>query len=576
MSGIAACFDPDGVDVDRLAEACGRAAYRGNPTIELVSATTAVAVLARSPHRALWSRSERSVLAMDGRVDAFLRMRVVADAGTSGIDVLHTSLDEIGADALNDFAAEFALALASTLDGSMLVARDVFGLHPLYTASRGRSVGFASDPQILMALGLASDELDADVVASYLARIDPTEGRTAFHDVREVLPGSWMRVDAQGRTASGRWFEPERLEGPRLSGPDAVEATRAAVRAAVRSRGKDRRCAVALSGGRDSGSIAVAAAMEGIEATGITQSFDDDLPVHEEHLARELCRRWGLRWSSAPVTGMPTWEELENVPTWSGTPLTHWAFPQALAVPKEAASEGVDVLLTGEGGEPMFTGSDLIALDLLRRARIISSARAARAFRRVWGHSYGRQVKVAARAILPRWLLAIREGMRPVPPWVADRVTRTLSEDDVATSDKAAFLAALRSDSPTGYEPDERISQFCGIDLAHPFLDLRVVSVAMSLSLADRAPIEQPKPMLAAAFLGRLAAGRVKMSFVPYYERLARNLHERYPVLFAPGSSLASAAGLVDPRGLPAVHSDAWRMESLGLAVLELWLRRAL
>jgi hypothetical protein len=166
--------------------------------------------------------------------------------------------------------------------------------------------------------------------------------------------------------------------------------------------------------------------------------------------------------------------------------------------------------------------------------------------------------------------------MRPVPPWVADRVVHTLSDDDVATSDRAALLTALRSDFSTGFGPDERISQFCGIDLAHPFLDLRVVSVAMSLSLADRAPIEQPKPMLAAAFLGPLAAGRVKMSFVPYYERLARNLHERYPVLFAPGSSLAAAAGLVDPRGLPAIHSDAWRMDSLGLAVLEMWLRQAL
>ena len=573
MSGILGLFDPDGVDARRLQRAAAPAAYRGAHEITVVGDTLAVGVLSRSGDTARLQSTSRSTLALDGRVDAVIRWRAGSDPSRPGAAVLQERLEHQGATVLNDFAAEFALAFAPRGSGDLLLARDAFGLHPLYVATRGRRVGFASDPAVLVAMGIAGENLDPVVVAAYLARNEPLDGRTAFRDVRALLPGTWMRVCRDGSRDAGQWFDPELLQGPRLSREDAIDAIREAVGVAVRCRVHGRRCGVSLSGGRDSGSVAIAAAREGIDAVGITQTFDPDLPVREDHLARALCDRHGLGWVAAPVRSCPTRAQLDDVPRWSGTPLTYFGFAQATAAVDAASEAGIDVVLTGEGGEPLFTSSDVVVLDLVRTGHPVRAVRAARNFHEVWGRSYGRLAKVTGRAIAPRPLLDLRERVRPVPPWVRGKVARTFFEETAARSDRQALLMALRTPHPAGYDLDERLYQTRGIEPAYPLLDLRVVSVALSLALSDRAPIERPKPMLAAAFLGELADDRVKMSFVPYYERLATRMHQEYPELFS-ADGLAPRRGLVDPGGLDSIHRDEWKIDSLGIAVLELWLRR--
>jgi asparagine synthetase B (glutamine-hydrolysing) len=384
-----------------------------------------------------------------------------------------------------------------------------------------------------------------------------------------------LRVDLGGHSLEGRWFEPERLRGPLLRGSEAVEATREAVTAAVLSRAAGRRVGVSLSGGRDSGSVAVAAARADIDVTGVTQTFDPDLSVREEHLARALCRRHGLDWLPAPVLSCPDPATLAEVPEWSGTPLTYLAVPQATAVVDVAASSGLQVVLTGEGGEPLFTSWDIAVADLVRTGHPAAALRAARNFRSVWGRSYARQMKVAARAAMPRALLAARERIRPVPPWVRGKARRSLKIDAAPRSERQSLLTALSSPDPAGYDLEERLYQTRGVEPGYPLLDLRVVSVALSLDLAHRAPITTPKPMLAAAFLGDLAESRVKMSFEPYYRRLATRMHRTYPGLFS-RESCVCRLGFIEPNGLDAINEPEWLVDSLGIGMVELWLRRRL
>ena len=576
MSGIVGWLDPDGVKPSRLIDAAGVASYRGSVELLTISDTIAVGTLARPDEARSANRTDRSVLVMDGRVDATLRPPgVSAPVGRAPHQVMHEALERRGADALNDFAAEFALALASPLEGWLTLARDAFGLHPLYLASIGRRFAFASDPAVLVRLGLAIGELDCDVIAAALARAEPLDGRTAFRGIVELLPGSWLRVDVDGRREHGLWFEPEQLQGRQLRGDDAVDAVREAVTTAVISSTRSGNIGVLLSGGRDSGSVAIAAARAGIELTALTQTFDDDLPVQEATLARDLALREGISWLPAPVTSCPSWAELQDVPRWSGTPLAHWAFPQAVGPIDAAADAGITALLTGEGGDPLFSASDVAVLDLARTGRFLTAARAARAFHSEWHYPYQRIAKVAGRAVAPRGMLRVRERSRPVPPWVRHRVSHSLVEETAPQSDRQSLLLQLRAPHPAGFDLDERLAQTRGVRLANPLLDLRVVQVALSLRLRDRVPVPRPKPMLAAAFLGGLAGTRVKMSFIPYYDRLARHVHKAHPELFEP-NNLASRAGIVDGAGLEHAGTDRWRIESLGAAVLEMWLQEHL
>jgi hypothetical protein len=167
----------------------------------------------------------------------------------------------------------------------------------------------------------------------------------------------------------------------------------------------------------------------------------------------------------------------------------------------------------------------------------------------------------------------MREQIRAMPPWIPASFVPDFVEATAPRSDRHDLLMSLRSPHPAGFDLEERMYQTRGVEPAYPLLDLRVVSVALSLELDERAPIDRPKPLLAAAFLGELADDRLKMSFTPYYHRLAQRMQRAYPELFAM-DGLAARGGFIEPVGLASIGEERWLIESLGVAVLELWLRQ--
>jgi asparagine synthetase B (glutamine-hydrolysing) len=426
---------------------------------------------------------------------------------------------------------------------------------------------------MLFALAV-SDELDPQAISAFLAGRYALDGRTAFRHVREVPPGSWLEVTRSGRRRQGRWVDPERLRLGSLSHDDAVDALRDALQASIHARAQGRKAAIALSGGMDSASVMMAASRANVTVAGITRTYDDDLPVDESGLARSVCRAAGMDWLTVPVESCPTTEQMREMPRWSSGPISFPAFPEALAVPEGAHAEGIQVVMTGDG-EALFAGSGLVVLDLIRHGRMVSAIRASRALHGHWGHSFTRQAKVAGRALAPKSVLLWRERGRAIPPWVRQISELESFVEPPARSDRAVLLSEVVTPGSAGFSLEERLYQRYGIEFACPLLDLRVLSVALSVRVEDRAPIPTPKPLLADAFLGDLAASRVKMSFVPYYRRLARRTQASFPWLFFRDGH-AARAGLIDPRGLGSVGDDMWLQDSLALGVLETWLRRQL
>jgi hypothetical protein len=234
----------------------------------------------------------------------------------------------------------------------------------------------------------------------------------------------------------------------------------------------------------------------------------------------------------------------------------------------------MDIVLTGDG-ESLLAASELVCLDLLRAGRLRLAVMSVRSFRSSWGHSYWRQFKVAGRALTPRRTLAWREHRRSIPPWVHGFDLEPSFSSPTSRSDRALLRAELLHPYSMGYSHDERVFRSRGLEFSSPLMDLRVLSVALSVPAEERAPIAEPKPLLSRAFLGDLSTSRVKMSFEPYYDRLSANVQADRPLLFGDGSR-AVQRGLIDPRGLWAVATPTWRQHALALMVLEVWLGRRL
>ena len=271
------------------------------------------------------------------------------------------------------------------------------------------------------------------------------------------------------------------------------------------------------------------------------------------------------------MTSAPTRAEFRAIPSWAGTPCAYPGFPQATAPVAAASDLGIDMLLGGDGGEPLFSAAPIVVADLVRLGRLSDAIRAAHVFNDDWTYPYATIAKAVVRALLPRAVLQGREQLRPAPPWVRRPPHASFDETTAPRSARRHLVAALRGPAADAFEIEERIHQRFNVRASYPLLDLRVVRVALSVPSRLRAPVPEPKPLLAQAFLGRHSIDRKKMTFGPYYNRLARSAWTEMPEIFT-SEALVARRGLVDAASLLARRAD-WKVESLRVVPVEMWLQ---
>ena len=573
MSAIFGILDPRGPDRQSLASAAAVVKFRGRPVVR-ASGPAILGTYAREGEEPSLLERNGVLIAAHARVDAVLSGPTGVDAGAPPAAVLDTVLERSGPRGLAGLAADFAVGRWDGGTDTLTLSRDAFGLRPLYWARRGGRMGFASDPEVLVALGMASGELDPGPVAAYLAFRDFGGERTAFTGIRRVVGGRWVSFRSDGRASGGGWFRPEEVREERLALEEAAEAVADAVTAAAASRAGRERPAVLLSGGRDSGAVAMALRRAGVSARCLTQTFDPALGCTEEGPARELAEAVGHAWTPHPAPERVTRQHLELLPVVAGTPLAAPGFAQAIALREAAAAARASVVLDGLGGEPLFSAGPVAVLDLLRWGRLSAAAEAAGGFHHRWIYPYPVLAKAAARAMAPRSLLALRERLRPVPPWVAEALS---PGPDPLTAPRDSREHLLQSLHRWGAAPDaelmERLFATAGISYASPLLDQRVVRVALGLPVELRVPVPGPKPVLSRALLDGFESTRTKARMTAYFSRLATNLLSDFPEMYGREGSVAGASSLVRADGLGAVHRPEWRLGALHLASLGAWLR---
>ena len=566
MSGIFGILDPKGPDPDQLAEAAERNAARGSPTV-LVTGLWAVGILENERVSSSIARDGDSIALAWGRIDGSVA-RPGAASDDSPAEVVARAVRDRGSAGLEDLAADYAFAKVSS-DGHAFLTRDAFGMRPLYWARRGERVGFSTDPDVLVHLGLIDQDLDPETVRRHLMFLPPRGSRTALSGLRQVVGGRWVDIGANTESG-GRWFRPERVrQEPGLGRAQAAAMFEERLMAAVESRARGK-VLLSLSAGRDSGAIAVALAATGANAATITLVLEGDEASDEREGAKGLASSVGLPWSSVSVPASVTRTDIDRAVRSMG-PTAFPAFPLALAMVDAAAAGGADVLMDGTGGEPLFSASPVVVVDLIKRGRFSDAVTCARVYDRKWTYDTKFIVKTAARAVAPRTLLGLREQARRVAPWVVQDRCRAVDVDAPRTA-RQHLVASLaeqgRSDSGRLFQA---LSHDSGLEYAAPLLDLRLVDLALRLPDDQRAPLPHPKPVYAKV-LGDLERTRRKTRQTRYFKYLAHMFQRDHPGCFDPRGVLAST-GLVEVQWLPAVADDRWYIDSLPLVPLSAWLQ---
>jgi asparagine synthase (glutamine-hydrolysing) len=253
----------------------------------------------------------------------------------------------------------FAVAIWEGRAQRLVLARDRFGIKPLYYRDVAGELSFASELD-----ALPQGELDLDALEGFLAFNVVPAPFSIFKEIRKLLPGhalTWQN----GRVAIERYARtgplPTRYDEDEA---ELLEECRARLRDSVRAHLiADVPVGVLLSGGVDSGALAALAAEESSEPVRTFSIGFEEASFNELDGARLVAERYGtvhreltLRPDAALL--LPALAEAFDEPFADSSSL-----PTYLV--SKLAAEDVKVALSGEGGDELFGGYYTYVADLL-------------------------------------------------------------------------------------------------------------------------------------------------------------------------------------------------------------------
>src|SRR5213595_3325345 len=286
-------------------------------------------------------------------------------------EVLVHLYEQHGLDFARRLRGMFAVALWDSAARRLVLARDRYGIKPLYYRESGGGLEFASELR-----ALPRGEIDLDALEAFLAFNSIPAPLTIFRGTRK-LPAGYVLVWEDGRAGVERYARP----GPALElreddEAELIEELRARLRDSVRAHlVSDVPVGVLLSGGVDSSLLDALAAEESSEQLRTFSIGFEERSFDELEGARQVARRYETRHRELVVRPdaarlLPALAEAFDEPFADSS-----ALPTYLV--SRLAAEDVKVALSGEGGDELFGGYYTYAADLLA-ARVGALARVAR------------------------------------------------------------------------------------------------------------------------------------------------------------------------------------------------------
>src|SRR4051794_38049982 len=178
------------------------------------------------------------------------RFRTVSDTET----ILH-AWEEYGTACVDHLEGMFAFAICDDRTRELFIARDRLGKKPLFYATLGGALHFASELGALRASPAWRGELDLSALEGYLSLGYFLAPHTAYRDVRKLEPGCWLRV-ANGRTTTARYWDVTEFDTDTRGDHELIADIETTIQAAVHERLESEvPLGAFLSGGIDSGLI---------------------------------------------------------------------------------------------------------------------------------------------------------------------------------------------------------------------------------------------------------------------------------------------------------------------------------
>ena len=443
----------------------------------------------------------------------------------SDTEVLLHGYEEWGEDLLPRLHGMFACALLRTgAEPALLLAKDRFGIKPLYYFADGERLLFASEVRALLASGLVPHESDLEAMVRFLQLGSVPLPLTTVRGARALPAAHLLACDRGDLRLRQYWDLNQCFHSPH----DEVESADARVLQlltdSVRAHSvSDVPLGIFLSGGIDSSSLVALASLAGqrpIKTVSVT--FEE--PEYDESVfACTVARKYGTQHSEIRLTRRDFFHELPRIfdamdqPTVDGV--------NSYFVSKAAKAFGLTVVFSGTGADEIFLGyQHLKRASLLRlssqmisrvptplRQRLVRAAYNA-------GSKYGRREKLTYlnNPTRENVYLIFRGlfGPQQIQEFlgITEREVRDFGMPIPGSRQarESSFVDSLVSLEFHHYLQNQLLKDTDFMSMSHsievrvPFLDNGVVDYVLGLPAAQRLRGDAPKPLLVHALGDRL------------------------------------------------------------------------
>lgn len=329
----------------------------------------AIIDLSAAGEQPMASRDAQVVLSYNGEIYNFLELRAELVArghcfrSRTDSEVLLNAWSEWGPACVTRFNGMFAFAVWDKRDQSLYLARDRFGIKPLYYASWGQTFLFGSEQKAILEHPAAQRALDRKALLEYFTFQNIFTDRTLLRNVKLLPPATVAKVTlGHGAPELHRYWdyrfrEPDRPVDPREY---REELDRLMCQAVQRQLVTDVELGSYLSGGMDSGTLTALAARQVPFIKTFTCGFDlssasgIELAFDERTKAEAMSARFKTEHYEMVLKAGDMERCLTTLAWHIEEPRVGQSYPNYYAA--RLASKFVKVVLSGGGGDELFGG----------------------------------------------------------------------------------------------------------------------------------------------------------------------------------------------------------------------------
>lgn len=278
---------------------------------------------------------------------------------SSDTEVVFWSIVKFGKEAFEKFNGMFALAFYDVKKKTLLVARDRFGVKPLYYIKE-KEFSFSSQVDSLKIINPYL-EIDPNGINNFLSHNYITEDKNIYKEIQTLKAGHYAEY-ANNHLRIEKYWE---LNSPTTYQYDTQKLDHLLNSAVTKQLVSDRSIGVFLSSGIDSATIAYYASREIKDLNTYSIGFDNP-NFDETHIAKKIAKHLGTKHHSYIFTAEDFKNNLTSFTKNCTTPISDLGmYPLYFLTQK--AKETSTVLLIGDGGDEIFAGYATIKASLAHK-----------------------------------------------------------------------------------------------------------------------------------------------------------------------------------------------------------------